>query len=276
MQRPPPAGLRVRRGRRPAPRRRAAAPSNRSTSGSTPERRPTLAVAADAEEGEAAPQPGGSSRTPAPASTRAGRRHGRRAVPAGRPAGLGRRGRLVVEERRVQPLAGYGGGLFEDPEVGGVPGERGPGPPLAGAFDRPGPPGRVLQADRHLGQRLAGEPAGGGPGPTQAIAASEAPSGPSEPPNGPAGPDERRRRRRPQQPGRHVLHTLLIRGAGQPPRGPVDGDGHGERHQDGRTRRDRAVRPGQRGDRAYRWRRRRSISRSASRAGWASSTCRAP
>ena len=51
---------------------------------------------------------------------------------------------LVVEERGVQPLAADLGGLLQDPVVGGVPGERGPGAGLTGALhgggaDRPPP-----------------------------------------------------------------------------------------------------------------------------------------
>lgn len=63
----------------------------------------------------------------------------------------------------MQALAADLRGLLQDPVVGGVPGERGPGAGLAGALDGGGADRRLLKTNRYFSERLPGQPAGGGP-----------------------------------------------------------------------------------------------------------------
>lgn len=79
--------------------------------------------------------------------------------------GAGGAHHLIVEERGVQPLAADLGGLLQDPVVGGVPGERGPGARLTGALHGGGADRRLLQTNRDFGERLPRQPACGRAGP---------------------------------------------------------------------------------------------------------------
>lgn len=163
----------------------------------------------------------------------------------------------------MQPLAADLHGLLEDPVVGGVAGEQRAGAGLPGRSDSGGrPAATVRRIDTSASASPVSQPAAG-PGRDQVRAAREASTGPEDLS---VTPPSRSRAAAASMPARYVVRASL-RAAEY----TVSG-----------TSRDSPEAPEAEAERASaatgrsRCRRRRSIRRSAMRAGWASRTWRAP